>query len=229
MSTAATGSLRGWGAGARVAGSVIALGYLLGLVQGPLLAVAGGLALVTLGRCAASRGSEDLLLGAALAVLGGALLVGGLRWETLDLAQLRGAQAVLGPTVLVDPSGAAAACWLATLAAVAALAVWLATARRIDEGVPGPPARVLWYAEALVGALAIVTVFWGASIPRGSFGGSRGVLAVAEWLLVVGLVGGAAARAAVFLARRPALRGWTLASAAAGMLGAAAVVATAVP
>jgi hypothetical protein len=229
VSTAATGSLRGWGAGARVAGSVIALGYLLGLVQGPVLAVAGGLALVTLGRCAASAGSDDLLLGAALAVVGGALQVGGLRWETLDLAQLRGAQAVLGPTVLVDPSGAAAACWLAATAATAALAVWLATARRIDEGVPVGPARALWYVEALVGALAIVSVFWGASIPRGSFGGSSGALAVAEWLLAVGVVGGAATGAAVYLARVPALRGWTVASAAAGVLGAAAVVATAVP
>ncbi|MDQ3952424.1 MAG: hypothetical protein M3279_05600, partial [Actinomycetota bacterium] len=97
----AAASLRGWGAGARVAGAVVALGYLLGLVQGPLLAVAGGLALVTLGRSAGARGSDDLVFGGALAVLVGALQVGGLRWETLDLAELRGAQAVLGPALLV--------------------------------------------------------------------------------------------------------------------------------
>lgn len=223
-----TGSLWGWGAGARAAGAVLLLGYLLGLVQGPLPAVVGGLALLTLGRSAAARGTDDLLLGGALAVIGGALQVGGLRWETLELAQLRGAQAVLGPTVLVGPPGAAAACWLAALAATVALAAWLATARHSEEGAAGRLVRGLWTAEAALGAFAIVTVFWGGSVPRGSFGGGDGALALAEWAVAVAVVAVAAVAGATYLARVPSWRGWIVGSAAAGVAGAALVVATVV-
>jgi hypothetical protein len=207
---------------------VIALGYLLALVRGPLLAVAGGLALVTLGRCAAAKGSDDVFLGASLAVLVGALQVGGLRWETLDLARLRGAQAVLGPTVLVGPEAAATASTIAGIAAVAALAVWLATARRTEEGVGGRAVQLVWLAEAAVGALAIVTVFWGASVPRGSFTGAGGARALAGWVLAVGVVGAAAVVAATYLARVPSWRSWIAGAAGASVLAAAVVVATAV-
>lgn len=220
-------SLRGWGAGARAAGAVLLLGYLLGLVQGPLPVVVGGLALLTLGRCAGARGSDDLVLGGALAVVAGALQVGGLRWETLELAQLRGAQAVLGPTVLVGPQGAAAACWLAGIAGIVALAVWLATARRSEEEA-GRLVRGLWMGEAALGAFALVTAFWGGSVPRGSFGGGDGALALAQWAAAVAVVAGAAIAGATYLARVPSWRGWIVGSAAAGVAGSALVVATAV-
>lgn len=228
MSSAAAGSLRGWGTGARAAGAVLALSYLLGLVRGPLLAVLGALALVTLGRSVRSPGSDDLLLAAALAALAVALQAGAFRWGTLDLAQLRGAQAVLGPTVLVGPATVAAASWVATLAAVAALAAWLATARRSDDAIPdggAPFTRYLWFVEAALGAFAIVTVFWGGSVPRGSFGGVDGALAVAEWLAAVAIVAAAAVAAALQLGRFPAWRGWTVLGAGAAAL--AAVVVTA--
>lgn len=218
-------SLRGWGAGARVAGSVLALGYLLGLVRGPLVAVVGGLALLTLGRCAAAAGSDDLLLGGALAVIAGALQVGGLRWETLDLAQLRGAQAVLGPTLLVGPQAAGAAAWLAALAAVAALSAWLATARRGDEGLGGRLVHGFWVVEAVVGAFAIVTVFWGGSVPRGSFGGGGGAVAILQWAVSVAAVAAAAIAGATFLGRTPAWRGRVVAASGAAAIGAAVVAA----
>ncbi|MDQ3983467.1 MAG: hypothetical protein M3271_12375, partial [Actinomycetota bacterium] len=96
MSSPAAGSRGGWGAGARVAGTVVALGYLLGFVRGPVVAVLGGLALVTLGRCAYSSPPDDLAFGGALAALAVALGVGALRWGALDLGDLRGAQSVLG-------------------------------------------------------------------------------------------------------------------------------------
>lgn len=226
--TGSSASLRGWGAGARAAGAVVALGYLLGLVQGPLLAVVGGLALLTLGRCAASAGKDDLVLGGALAVIAGALQVGGLRWETLDLAQVRGAQAVLGPTVLVGPEGVAAASWVAALGATAALAAWLATARRADPDAGGRLVQGLWAGEAAVGAFAIVAVFWGGSVPRGSFGGGDGAVAILEWVAAIGIVAAAAIAGATFLTRASSWTAWVVAGAAAGVAGAAAVVATAV-
>lgn len=225
MSSAAAGSLRGWGAGARAAGAVLVLGYLFGIVGGPLPIVVGGLALATLGRCAAADGSDDLVLGGALAVIGGALQVGGIRWETLDLAQLRGAQAVLGPTVLVEPAGAATACWIAALAATAALAAWLATARRGDEGIGGRVVQGLWFGEAAVGAFAIVTVFWGGSVPRGSFGGGDWALALAQWGLAVAVVAAAAVAGASYLGRVPSWRGWVVVTSAALVTAAALVVA----
>ena len=224
MSAAAAGSLTGWGLGARAAGAVLALGYLLGFVRGPLPAVVGGLALLTLGRCAAASGSDDLVLGGALAAIGGALLVGALRWETLDLARLRGAQAVLGPTVLVDPQGAAAASWIAAVAGAAALAVWLATVRRADSKVGGGLVQGLWLGEAALGAFALVTVFWGGSVPRGSFGGTDGALALGEWAVAIAAVAGAAVAGAAYLARFPSRRGWVVVSSGAGVAGAALVV-----
>ncbi|MGH2693430.1 MAG: hypothetical protein ACRDJJ_01315, partial [Actinomycetota bacterium] len=59
-------------AATRAAGLVIALGYLLGLVPGPLVAVVGGLALVTFGRGLLCRRGDEAVAGAALAVVAGA-------------------------------------------------------------------------------------------------------------------------------------------------------------
>jgi hypothetical protein len=165
------------------------------------------------------------VLAGGLAVIGGALQVGGLRWQSLDLAELRGAQAVLGPTVLVEPAAAAAASWAAALAATAALAAWLATARRGDQGAGGLLVLGLWLAEAAVGALAIVTVFWGGSVPRGSFGGGGGAIALLKWAAAVAVVAAAAVGGASYLARVPGWRPWAVASSAAVALAAAIVVA----
>ena len=221
----AAGSLRGWGAGARIAGAVFTLGYVLGIVRGPLLAVAGGFALVTLGRAAAAAPPDDLVLGGALAVFVGALQVGGLRWETIELAELRGAQAVLGPSLLVGPQAAAAACWTAALAATGALAAWLATVRGFD-GAMLP--RGLWIGEAVLASLAIVTVFWGLALPRGSIGGRDALLALLEGVAAVAVVAGAGMAGAVYLAGSPEWRRWVLVAAGTGVAGAAVAVVAAV-
>jgi hypothetical protein len=147
--------IAGFSVGARVAGGVIAAGYLVGLLPGPVVAVVGGLALITFGRALLVGRLEGSQAGAALAIAAGALGVGALRWGTLDLAELRSVQSVLGPTVLVGPDAAAAATIVAMIGAALAVAVWLL--------VPQPPLRlrppVGVILEAGLAALAIVTVF----------------------------------------------------------------------
>jgi hypothetical protein len=147
--------IAGFSVGARVAGGVITAGYLVGLLPGPVVAVVGGLALITFGRALLVGRLEGGQVGAALAIAAGALGVGALRWGTLDLGELRAIQSVLGPTVLVGPDAAAAATTIAMIGAALAVAVWLL--------VPQPPRRlrpsVGVSLEAGLAALAIVTVF----------------------------------------------------------------------
>lgn len=147
--------IAGFSVGARVAGGLIAAGYLMGLLPGPVVAVVGGLALITFGRALLVGRLEGSQAGAALAIAAGALGVGALRWGTLDLVELRSIQSVLGPTVLVGPDVAAAAAIVAMAGAALAVAVWLV--------VPQPPRRlrppVGVTLEAGLAALAIVTVF----------------------------------------------------------------------
>ena len=140
--------------GSRAAGIVFALGYLLGLVPGPIVAVVGGLALITFGRSLLLGRVPATFAALAIAVVAAALGVGALRWSTLSLDDLRGAQAVLGPTLSVGPERAAVASFLATGAAVLALGVWSALGPRSDRS-----DRVWLALEALVAALAVVTVF----------------------------------------------------------------------
>lgn len=153
---------------ARAAGSVIALGYLLGLVQGPVVAVVGGLALITFGRNLLLEHHRAAVSGGALAVLAGALGIAALRWGALDLSEIRGVQSVLGPTLLVGPTQAAVATGLAAGAALVALVVWLSR--------PWPSSKMLfawWGLEAAVGSLALVTVFFD---PAPASPGALGIL-----------------------------------------------------
>ena len=107
---------------ARAAGSILAAGYILGMVPGPVIAVVGALALVTFGRILLAPRVEAALDAAALALFSAALLAGALRWGTLDLAEIRGAQTVLGPTVLLGPLDLAIAVCVTAGAGVLALA-----------------------------------------------------------------------------------------------------------
>jgi hypothetical protein len=147
--------IAGFSIGARVAGGVITAGYLLGLLPGPIVAVVGGLGLITFGRTLLVGRLEGGQAGAALAVAASALGVGALRWGTLDIGELRAVQSVLGPTILVGPDAAAAASIIAMTGAAVSVAVWLL--------VPQPPRRLRPSAAAAVeaglAALAIVTVF----------------------------------------------------------------------
>lgn len=182
---------------ARVAGVVIALGYLLGLVPGPLVAVVGGMALITYGRNLLLERRAAIVSGAALAVLGGALGIAALRWGALELGDIRGVQSVLGPTVLVGPTQAAVATAVATAGASIALAVWSSR--------PWPRTRLqaIWWAlELIVGAFAIATVFLDpAESALGAGAAAEVALQIARWVGVVAVIGLAVAVAAWALQR----------------------------
>jgi cytosine/uracil/thiamine/allantoin permease len=161
---------------ARAAGSILAAVYLLGAVPGPVMAVVGALALVTFGRLLITDREEAALDAAALALLAAALLVGALRWRTLDLAEIRGAQTVLGPTLLLGPQTVAIAMGIAASAGTIALAEWEAFPRGGDV-----VDRFWWVSETLLGGLALVSIFWGPEIAGGSEGASL-ALTVGSWI-----------------------------------------------
>jgi hypothetical protein len=141
----------------------VALGYLTGLVNGPLVAAVGGLALITFGRSLRMDSYGRALAAAGFAVVAGALGIAAIRWGTLELAELRSVQAVLGPTILVGPEAAAIAAILASAAASVALALWV-TALPVRGFV-----HWTWTGlETLTVALALVTAFWGPKILLGS-------------------------------------------------------------
>lgn len=167
--------------GARAAGALIALGYLLGLVPGTLGAAIGSLALLSFGRSLMTPTSRGVVGLTAFGVLALAAAVGGLRWGMSSLDGIRGAQAVLGPTILVGPEEAAVGVGLAAGAGVVALGLWLSVDR--PEGIVS---WVLDCLEGAVGALLLVTSFWGpAIVARG--GGGAGELAgdLGGWALAV--------------------------------------------
>jgi hypothetical protein len=170
-------------AAARAAGAVIAAGYLTGLVPGPIVAMAGGFALITLGRALLAERGADLLIAASFSVVAGALGIGAFRWGSLQLTDVRGVQAVLGPTVLVGPTEAAVAGWLAVGGSILALSVWVGTERKAGLGLGIPVGALV---ESLLGALAVVTVFWGPAVS-----GESGHLVV-ELLTWAGAVGAVA-------------------------------------
>jgi hypothetical protein len=143
----------------RVAGIVVAAGYLLGVTEGPVMMSIGALALITFGRGLVVDRSHEALAGGALAVIAGAIGVVALRWGTFDLGEIRGAQGVLGPSLSIGPQETAIAVGVAAGAGLVALIVWLGEAPVTDAGL-----RWLWPAEALCGALALVTAFWGPAL-----------------------------------------------------------------
>lgn len=166
------------GAGLRAAGAVFALGYLLGFLDGPVVALVAGVGLMVLGRTLTHEGDDVLVSAVALSVFAGALGVAALRWNTLQIGTLRGAQAVLGPTLLVEPVSLATAAWLAAVGGAVALGVWSA--------LPAPRGLVgsgLALAEAAVGALAIATVSWGPSLS-----GALDATGIVGWVLVTVVV-----------------------------------------
>lgn len=194
---------------ARVTGTVVAGSYLLGLTDGPLMMVVGGLALVTFGRGLVVDRAHEALAGAALAVMAGALGVVALRWGSFGLAEIRGAQGVLGPTLTVGPDGVALAATAAAGAAVIGQGVWRAEA-------PEGGTERLVILETAVAALALVTAFWGPT-PRG--GGIWG------WATWAGLMVAATALAwgtGAVIKRGPRALGWGAVAA-----GAAATIASA--
>ncbi len=163
----------------RVAGGVLALGYLLGVVPGPVAGAVGALALMTFAKALFLPPDEALVVAGALAVLAAAAGVGAVRWGTLDLAVIRGAQGVLGPTVLVAPSQASLGAWLGAAAGVVALGVWLSPSEGAGWRVSA------WTAlEAALGALILVSVFWGPAVVA-SFSDGHAIRHGVAWAVAV--------------------------------------------
>ena len=166
---------------ARVAGAVVALGYLLGLVPGSLAAAIAGVALLSFGRSIAVETTATYAGLAAFGVIAIAVATGALRWGSSSLDAIRGAQAVLGPTLVVGPQEAAVGASLAAGAGVVALGVWLAAHR---------PTYLVSYllscAEAVVVALLLATPFWGPAIVAPGAGDAADVaLDIGGWALAV--------------------------------------------
>lgn len=140
---------------------ILAASYLTGLVPGTLVVVAGAIALVSAGKVLEEDAPTSVVNAAGFAILVTALGAAALRWGTMDLADWRGIQAVIGPPLLVAPSSVALGCGLAAGGGVLGMALWL----RAPAG--GRTVLVLRVAEALVGALALTTAFWGPGITPG--------------------------------------------------------------
>ena len=213
-----------WAAATRAAGAVIALGYLLGIAPGPVVAVVGGLGLITFGRALTADRVQGAFLGATLAVLAGVLGVPALRWGALDLGGIRGVQAFFGPTALVDPVSAAAASWVAAVCGVVAVGLWI-----------GPPPRlrslgiVNWILEIAIASFAIVTVFWGEAIVGWGDGTGSVWAGVGRWVLGIAVAAAGAALLAWGGSRLARRWQWiALAVAGVAVMSAAAVTASAV-
>lgn len=140
--------------GTRVAGAVLIAGYLSGLVPGQVVSLVGGLALITFGRMLMLDRHETAVVGAALAVVAGSLGISALRWGTLSLEGLVGAQSVLGPTILVGPEAPAVSSGVALGAALVATAAWSTQPAGTDR-----TSRLWGRLEAFLAVLAATWVF----------------------------------------------------------------------
>lgn len=200
----------------RAGGAVICLGYLLGLVQGPVVSVVGGLALITFGRNLLLDHRSAAVSGAALAVIAAALGIAALRWGALDLGELRGVQSVLGPTVLVGPTEASLATSIAGTAALVAVTVWMSR--------PWPDSKLLfgwWGAEAAIASLALLTLFFE---PAALFAGGGEGAAVLGWIGGTATIAALAAAGGWLLRKLPQIVPAALMGAAGAAVAAAAAV-----
>lgn len=206
---------------------MIVIGYLSGLVPGAVVSIVGGLALITFGRALLLDRVDGAVSGAALAVAAGALGVGALRWTTLEIDGIVGAQSVLGPTVMVGPAAAAAAGIAAMIAGVIAFGVWSAQLRLEGRG-----ERAWALLEGVLAIVAVVAVF---AVPAAGGGTGLGGLVAAlrrdplEWAAWAGVVVGSVAAAvavSILVRRRGSWRWAVLGVAGAAVLGAAATMAS---
>lgn len=163
----------------RVAGAIGAIGYLTGIVDGPVIGALAGLSLVALGRSLVVARGYELFGPLCFGILAGAAGSVGLRWGSLDLPEIQGAQGVLGPTVVVEPVAVAVANGGALVAATVVLGLWLMA--RTERPVALPR---WWWAEGGAGALLIATLFVGPA--------PSDALQVGIWLGATGLIAAAA-------------------------------------
>ena len=206
---------------------MIVAGYLTGLTPGPIVAVVGGLALITFGRVLLVDRVSTAGAAAGLAVIAGALGIAALRWGTLEVQGLTGAQSVLGPTVLVGPTVAASAASVALAAGLVAAGAWLVT--------PRPTTRGERLGSILEATLAVATLMVVFAIPDagGGTGFGEGLGAVgrdpAAWSAWVGALAGGVAVVvglAVVLRKVSMARWAALAVSSVGVVAAAGMTAS---
>jgi hypothetical protein len=164
----------------RLAGIILALGYLSGLVGGTLLTLAGAFALITGGRLLVSDRRDSIFVGVGFAVISLALGAVALRWGTTSLHEWREIQSVLGSPIALEPQVGAIGCGLAAFGGTLASVLWLTGERPV-----GRPAKLLQIVEVSTIAVALVTAFWGAGVPDS--GGSDIALGVARWIVLTAL------------------------------------------
>ncbi|MFN2526326.1 MAG: hypothetical protein ABR505_08690 [Actinomycetota bacterium] len=161
---------------------------------GPVLVVLAGLTLATFGRGLYLEPPRLALAAAALALLAAAVTIGAARWGSPDLDHIRGAQSVLGPTLLVGSMQVGIGVAAAALGALLAGSVWLGS-------LPGFR-RFGWVAfalESMLVALLLLTVFWWPA----AHGGGWATGSTAS-LLIGAAVGGVLAALAAFSHRASA-------------------------
>lgn len=204
--------------GTRVAGAVLILGYISGIVPGAIVSVVGAFALMTFGRALLLDRTATAVSAVALAVAAGAFGIAGLRWGTLSLPELVGAQSVLGSTILVGPTLPATASVLALVATLIAATAW-ATEPRGGQRIE----RVWGHIEAILVVLAAAVVF----AAPGSGGGLGELLGSPEVGVTAGVV--VVGTASVFFGPRlfasRKVRWIALVAAAVAVVGAASLVA----
>ena len=209
--------LAGLAAATRVAGAVVAVGFLSGVVPGTLVAAALALGALTFGRSLEGR-TRAMLGVASFGVVMVVTSVGALRWGSASLDAIRGAQAVLGPTVLIGPQEAAIGAGLAAGAGLVALSVWLSAVPPV-----GIWSWILRGAEGAVVALCLATAFWGpAVIAPGAGNWSDLALDLGGWALVVLAIVVPALGLSVLWRRLPSVWSWV----AVGVAAAAALAGT---
>lgn len=109
---------------------------------------------MTFGRALLLDRRGTSVAGAALAIAAGALGVAALRWGTLSLEELVGAQSVLGPTIFVGPETMAAAACVALVSALIAVGVWSTEPETTEK-----QARAWSRVEAFLAIASAVVVF----------------------------------------------------------------------
>ena len=164
---------------------MLIVGYLSGLVPGQIVSLVGGLALITFGRMLLLDRQDTAVAGAALAIAAGSLGIPALRWGTLSIERLVGAQSVLGPTILVGPEAPAISSGVALGAAIIAIAAWSAQPVGTDKS-----SRVWGRVEGVVAVLAIALVFAapGSGGSLGDLFGEPAELAATAGTVVAGVV-----------------------------------------
>ena len=168
---------------ARVAGAVSALGFVLGIVDGPIVAAVGALALISFGRSLVAPRGTELIGPLAFAVVAGATGVAALRWRSLELSELQGIQAVLGPTVAVEPLQVATAAGVAVAAGILAAGIWLA-----DDLAGGGLGRAWRWVEIVTASLVLATLFAGPD-PAGVLEAAIWAAATAAVAVLIAMIG----------------------------------------